>query len=65
MLADATGIPMANITDALLRFALGQMVVVDDEGRDVELRKYMDDVMGVQEVESESQESESSPAHSE
>ncbi len=48
--ADATGLTMSAITDAMIRFALSNAVVINDEGHDVELKAYLDSILGVQET---------------
>ena len=52
-LADATGLTMATVADTLLRFGLANAVVIDDEGKDVELKEYLDRLMGVEMVDKE------------
>jgi len=48
--ADATGLTMSTVTDAMIRFALNNAVVIKDEGQDVELKDYLDSILGVQQV---------------
>ena len=36
-LAEVTGLTLSTVTDTLLRFALNNIVVVTDEGKDIEL----------------------------
>ncbi|MDE2233230.1 MAG: hypothetical protein KGJ90_03835 [Patescibacteria group bacterium] len=49
-LAEATGLTMTQVADVLIRFALNQMVVIRDDGTDEELKKYLDDQLGISEV---------------
>lgn len=52
-IADATGLTISQVTDTLVRYALEQMVVIDDEGKDHELREYLDDQLAIRAVPNE------------
>ncbi len=46
-IAEGTGLTMAQVTDVLLRFALANAIVVGDDGKDHELKEYLDSLLGI------------------
>jgi len=49
-LAEATGMTMSAVTDALIRYALANTAIINDSGEDVDLKQYLDALLGIQQV---------------